>query len=94
MITLPITVALKVDASQTSYQLGVNSNQYTIALHSDTAFNIVDADIYRGSYEVTPTDQDQTLNTEGLMMSDNLVVKKIPTNYGKVSYNGSYLTVS
>ena len=94
MITLPITVALTVNASQTSYQLAVNSNLHTIALHSDTAFEIVDANIYTGSYEVTPTDQDQTLNTEGLMMSDNLAIKKIPTNYGKVSYNGSYLTVS
>lgn len=49
---------------------------------------------YTGEYEVTPTQQTQTLLTEGLKMTANVVVNPIPSNYGKITYNGSVITVS
>lgn len=49
---------------------------------------------YTGTYEVTPTEETQTLPTEGLMMNQNVTVKPIPNNYGRISWNGSVLTVS
>ena len=94
MITLPITVALTVDTSQTSYMLGVSSNQVTVPLGTDMVFELVDAPRYQGPYEVTPSGQTQTLNTENLLMTDNLVIKPIPSNYGLIGWNGSVLTVS
>lgn len=94
MTTLPITVNMAVDTSKTSYQLGVNSNLYTIPLHSDMAFEIVDANIYSGAYEVTPTSQEQTLYTNNLLMADDVIIKAIPNNYGLITYNGSYIRVT
>lgn len=51
-------------------------------------------DIYNGSYVVTPSKQTQILKTEGLVMNDDVVIEKVPDNYGLISWNGFILTVS
>lgn len=55
---------------------------------------IVDVDDYTGGYEVTPTTETQTLQTNGLRMLDNVTINPIPSDYGHISWNGSVLTVS
>lgn len=50
--------------------------------------------IYDGSYEVTPSQDAQTLPTRGKLMDVDLVVKPIPSNYGLITYSGGILTVS
>lgn len=50
--------------------------------------------IYNGSYIVTPSTQTQILETEGLVMNDDVIIEKIPDNYGLISWNGFVLTVS
>lgn len=50
--------------------------------------------VYDGSYEVTPTQQTQTLNTSQKVLVENVIINPIPSNYGLISYNGSVLTVS
>lgn len=49
---------------------------------------------YHGAYEVTPTEETQTLETRGKCMTDNVIVNPIPNNYGLITWNGSVLTVS
>lgn len=49
---------------------------------------------YEGEYIVTPQKTSQTLYTEGLIMSGNIVINPIPNNYGLVTYNGFELTIS
>lgn len=49
---------------------------------------------YTGSYEVTPSSQTQTLPTSGLMMTGNVVVNPIPSNYGLITWNGTGLRIS
>lgn len=49
---------------------------------------------YTGEYEVTPSDEAQVLETSGLMMTDNVTINPIPSNYGLITWNGSTLTVS
>lgn len=49
---------------------------------------------YTGAYEVTPTQGTQVLDTRNLMMTSNVTVNPIPSNYGLITWNGSYLTVS
>lgn len=51
-------------------------------------------DEYHGSYEVTPTNVAQTLVTEGLLMTADLTIAPIPSNYGLIQWNGAVLTVS
>lgn len=49
---------------------------------------------YDGSYEVTPSTEMQTLNTDDLLMTQNVTINPIPSNYGLITWNGSTLTVS
>ena len=49
---------------------------------------------YEGEYEVTPTSETQTLETDSLYMRGNITINPIPSNYGLITWNGSTLTVS
>ena len=51
-------------------------------------------DPYLGETEVTPSAETQILPTDGLMMTSNVTVNPIPSNYGLITWNGSTLTVS
>lgn len=49
---------------------------------------------YEGPYEVTPGEEEQTLETNALYMSGDITIKPIPNNYGLITYDGSVITVS
>ena len=49
---------------------------------------------YEGSYTVVPTQEQQILLTNDTRMTDNVIIEPIPNNYGLITWNGSYLTVS
>ena len=53
------------------------------------------ANAYTGAYEVTPTDTEQELDTTGKMMNRNVIVKAIPEEYGRVTYdNRKVITIT
>lgn len=83
-------VRLKVE--DTAVQLAVGGNE-------GASFSVGDGfpiypTAYTGSYTVTPAAAAQTLNTAGLMMTENVTIEPIPSNYGLITWNGSTLTVS
>ena len=49
---------------------------------------------YHGATEVTPSEETQVLPTAGEMLSSDITVNPIPSNYGLITWNGSTLTVS
>jgi len=49
---------------------------------------------YTGSYEVTPSAEIQTLPTSGKLLTLDVVVNPIPSNYGLITWDGSTITVS
>lgn len=49
---------------------------------------------YTGPYEVTPSSETQTLDTDAFYMNGNVTINPIPSNYGLITWNGSTLTVS
>lgn len=49
---------------------------------------------YHGEYTVTPGAVAQTLPTRGKNLEQDVVVEAIPNNYGLITYNGSFITVS
>lgn len=51
-------------------------------------------DEYMGSYEVTPSTEEQTLSTTDKVLTRDVVIKPIPNNYGLITWDGSVLTVS
>ena len=48
---------------------------------------------YPGPYEVTPGEDEQVLDTEQKTLSGNLVVKPIPSNYGRIEWDGTSILV-
>lgn len=49
---------------------------------------------YLGPYTVTPTQYTQILSTENKKATQDIVINPIPSNYGLITWNGSFLTVS
>ena len=48
---------------------------------------------YEGEYLVTPSEFTQTLQTARKRLEQNVIIEPIPSNYGRISYNGSVITV-
>ena len=55
---------------------------------------VSDYTMYEGPYEVTPTQETQTLDTAGKLCSEDVIVNPIPQNYGLITWNGVSLKVS
>lgn len=53
----------------------------------------VDVPDYRGRTDIVPTEQRQVLVTEGKRVLTNVIVEPIPSNYGRVIYNGSTIRI-
>lgn len=49
---------------------------------------------YEGPYEVTPSAEQQTLETKDMLLANNVIINPIPNNYGLITWNGSTITVS
>lgn len=52
------------------------------------------SETYDGDYSVTAGDEALTLRTNGLLMTDDLTINPVPSGYGKITWNGAFLTVS
>ena len=55
---------------------------------------IVQTNPFQGSYEYTPTAQTQTIAIEGLRALHDITINPIPQNYGLITWNGAFLTIS
>ena len=53
-----------------------------------------DLPVYTGETNITPSTSDQVLNTADKVVTRNIVINPIPSNYGLITWNGSTLTVS
>lgn len=55
---------------------------------------IISPDSYDGQTVITPSDTEQVLHTDGLIVPSDIIIEAIPNNYGLITWNGSTLTVS
>lgn len=51
-------------------------------------------DNYDGPLDITPTDQQQILNTINLTMPGNVIIEPIPSNYGLITWVDGHIRVS
>lgn len=79
----PQAVTVSVDAASMGVTLG-----------TPVVKEYVDVQTYTGEYEVTPSAETQTLDTAGLRLTRPVTVNPIPQNYGLITWNGAFLTVS
>lgn len=53
----------------------------------------IDVDLYDGPTEVTPGEEPQVLNTQNKTLVEKITINPIPSSYGKIVWNGSYLRI-
>lgn len=75
-------------------KVSVNPATVGLSLGNPIARDYVDREPYTGEYTVTPSAEEQVLQTENLRMTDNITIEPIPQNYGLITWDGSTITVS
>lgn len=90
---IPIKVKLKVSEDK-PIPFSIGSNNIPLSISLSAPIQKVMGDKYEGEYIVTPSSETQVLNTENLVMAQNLTINPIPSNYGLISWNGSTILVS
>lgn len=48
---------------------------------------------YSGPYEITPGDETIVMETQGKSMNHDVTINAIPSNYGRIAWDGRSLTV-
>ena len=84
---------MKVAASQIGIPVSVSSGS-NIAVNLGAAYQPQAGEIYEGPFEFTPGDEEQTIATEGKSVTENIIINAIPTNYGKVSWDGAIINIT
>ena len=79
---------------QNPLKVKMDAARVDVSLGNSIVKEYVDTESYTGEYEVTPSSETQTLDTTGKRMTRPVVVNPIPNNYGLITWNGSFLTVS
>ena len=88
-----LVVPFDIAGDHQTFEFGLSSEEYSFGI--DSAVQIVETtDMYDGAYDVTPSGEAQMLFTENKIMAANVVINPIPSNYGRITWNGSVLTVS
>lgn len=79
----------------TPQSIGVTVNPATVGVgfSPPVARDYMDRDPYEGEYDIIPSAEAQTLEIKGKWARHDIVVQPIPSNYGRIEWNGSVLTV-
>ena len=84
MITIPMRVA----ATITEIPVSIATDQVNIAVGLGAAYSMVEGDPYEGEYTVTPRLTEQSLETNGKIMRDDVTVHQIPISRVSNPYDG------
>ena len=93
-VIIPIVADLDVEADVLDFDLDVSESAIAVSMDVETAIVSSIAEDYDGPTEITPTEETQTLFTEGKHVLENIVVNPIPSNYGLITWDGTIITVS
>lgn len=91
---LPIVLEAELSADSLAFDGDIYDDSMTFDGEIGTAIIVQNFPNYDGAVEFTPVDTTQTIATAGKVLSQNITINPIPSNYGKISWNGSVLTVS
>ena len=81
------------EETRSEFQIGLEGDE-ELRVDMEEAIPGVEVDIYAGPYEVTPTMEEQELQTSGKTLLEPVVIHKIPNCYGLITYSGSSITIS
>ena len=87
-MNIPVRVAVSGVAVNAAAESGVISVPAAAAVKFE-----IGGEAYAGSYEFTPIDEAQTISCEDRLMMQDITIHPIPSNYGKVSWDGAKITI-
>lgn len=90
MICVPMTVS----ASAESVPVQVSSRGGIISSAIGASYFMGKDAPYEGPVVFTPSAEQQVIQTAGKSIAENIIIDPIPSNYGLVTYNGAFITVS
>ena len=93
-MTIPVRVDLTVSESVQQFDVTVSENNIPFAITVITPIVASVIQNYDGSYEFTPSADEQTVQTRGKRLTQDITINPIPNNYGLITWNGSIITVS
>lgn len=93
MNLIPIEVPMTVSVDRVLIPMNIET-QPELAMTIGASYAMSTADDYEGAYEFTPTESTQTVAIEGMKATQDIVINPIPTNYGRITWDGSKITVS
>jgi hypothetical protein len=79
--------------------MSINYDHFDVEFSQEGAFEVdfgyvVPQNVYRGEYTVTPSSETIVLQTDNMVMENDITINPIPSNYGLITWDGSTLTVS
>ena len=89
-----ITIPMQVSVSEVLLPVAVAVSAVNLPVNVAASYQMREGEIYDGPYEFTPTQETQTVSTAEKLLLENIVINPIPQNYGLITYNGSFITVS
>ena len=89
-----ITIPMRVNADTVSVPMRLSSDDVQIQSSIGVAVEIVQAHPYEGEYHFTPSPSAITVQTGNKYLAEDITIDPIPSNYGLITWNGAYLTVS
>ena len=90
---IPVVVPLTLSGQDQQIPLEVGTSQ-DISLDMDMTVTASINERYEGPYTATPSASAQVLATAGKLMTEDITVGAIPSNYGLITWDGNTLTVS
>lgn len=92
-MNIPYMVPLAVSTDGVAVSLGVQEPQ-SVALDMTVGVYAQIGEHYHGAYTITPSSEPQVLDTDTLILDDNITINPIPSNYGLITWDGTKITVS
>lgn len=88
-------IALELEVSSPNCELAVTTDT-AVDLGISTAIEVLETPVpvWDGSTEFVPSDTAQVISVHGYRFTDDITIDPIPHNYGKITWNGSVITVS
>lgn len=91
-MSFPIPVSLTVDIDR-AIPIVVSNSNVTVSVGLATPVVVSTIPDYDGEYDITPSDVTQAFQTNGKKVTHDFIVEPIPSNYGRIAWNGTALTV-
>ena len=80
---------IRVRLTEERYRVRLQDDTYQVGTDISYATN----EPFDGSYEYIPSEETQTVSIEGKRATENIIIRPIPSNYGRVAWTGTVLTL-